>query len=938
MAECTQLGRTSAYFDGALVEADEAAAVAHLAGCAECQAFLRDAATFDAVISQAPARARRWWPLAGVGVAAAAAVAIWLAVPRHPAAEQVAIALPATRAVEARFTGARFAPHRPYDPLRGDRAHETIALTSLAELERRGDQRDLVAALVATGDLARARELAVRLPDDATGDSDRAALAIAADHSEEALGHAYHALGRDHGLLPAWWNLALAARAQGLGHVAARAFDVVAAAREPGWSDEAARQREALEPELARLGPAFAAFDARGRAMIDGGPAISLDDVRAYPTWARIHTYDAIRARAGAALDALRPVAAELDRLAGVPAMTAAVDRAAAADPALRGKLAAEVRAALADPAKVDAALAHLRAARGVDDLRVGLLIASGRGLADAAPVIATWHDPWFELAAERDRLRARFPRGDARAEPAIADAYARCTGAAWALRCGQLANDLAERFVIAGRDADAERWARTAVERYLAAGSPAHLYTARALLADIHRNLTRAGLARAELDEIVQGVAPDDCNTRRFAQIGQANLALFAGDFDAARDALPPLEPGPGCVATPEFLAITTAIDLARHSGTAADLARARAWLDRGKDLADGGGIAVIGALRLARGQDPAAADAARAWIAAHANDAGELVPRVRAWGTTTLIADAGARADWAGALAFATAEHAAGAAPCMLVATFDDDNVTVAARTAAGVTGARTAVTASQLGGRIVPPAITQTLSGCPAIAVLARPPLHGRSDVLPAELPWAFVGDTPAHAPAAGPPRRVDVSDAHPPDPSLPRLAPATPDEPFDVSLTGADATPARVLAALADATYAELHVHGVAAAADDDATYLALSPDRDGNYALRADAVRGARLTRGPVIVLAACRASTVAPYLHQRFSLPDAFLAAGASAAIAADVAIPDAAARRLFDDLHRRLAAGATPEAAVAALRAAATGDTAWAAHLMVFR
>jgi hypothetical protein len=937
MAECTQLGRTSAYFDGALAEADEAAAVAHLAGCAECQAFLRDAATFDAVISQAPVRARRWWPLAAVGVAAAAAVAVWLAVPHHPEpAPQVAIALPATRAVEARFTGGRFAPHRPYDPLRGDRAHEAIALTSLAELERRGDERDLVAALVATGDLARARELAVRLPDDATGDSDRAALALAADHSEEALGHAYRALGRDHGLLPAWWNLALAARAQGLGHVAARAFDAVAAAHEPGWSDEAARQRKALEPELARLGPAFAAFDARGRAMIDGGPALSLDDVRAYPTWARIHTYDAIRARAGAALDALRPVAAELDRLAGVPAMTAAVDRAAAADPATRTRLAAEVAAALADPAKLDATFAHLRAARGVDDLRVGLAIASGRGTAELAPVIAAWHDPWFELAAERDRLRARFPPGDARAEPALADAYARCTGAAWALRCGQLANDLAERFVLAGRDADAERWARTAVERYLAAGSPMHLYTARALLADIHRNLTRAGLARAELDEIVQGAAPDDCNTRRFAQIGQASLALFAGDFDAARAALPPPEPGAGCVPAPEFLAITTAVDLARHSGAPADLARARAWLERSKALA-GGGIAVIGALRLARGQDPAAADAARAWLAAHAKDTGELVPMTRVWGTTTLIADAGARADWAGVLAFA-AERGVDAAPCTVAATFDDDNVTVAARTAAGVTGARTAMTASQLGGRIVPPAIARALAGCPAIAVIARPPLHGRSDLLPAELPWAFVGDVPAHAPAAGPPRRVDVSDARPPDPSLPRLAPAAPDEPFDVSLTGADATPSRVLTALADATYAELHVHGVAAAADDDATYLALSPDRDGSYALRADAVRGAKLSRGPVIVLAACRASTVAPYLHQRFSLPDAFLAAGASAAIAADVAIPDASARRLFDDLHRRLAAGASPEAAVAALRAAATGDTAWAAHLMVFR
>src|ERR1041384_7482833 len=66
MAECTHLARTSAYFDGALPVGEEAEALTHLEDCAECQAFLRDAAMFDAVLSQAPARAaavprrRRW--------------------------------------------------------------------------------------------------------------------------------------------------------------------------------------------------------------------------------------------------------------------------------------------------------------------------------------------------------------------------------------------------------------------------------------------------------------------------------------------------------------------------------------------------------------------------------------------------------------------------------------------------------------------------------------------------------------------------------------------------------------------------------------------------------------------------------------------------------------------------------------------------------------
>jgi hypothetical protein len=67
-------------------------------------------------------------------------------------------------------------------------------------------------------------------------------------------------------------------------------------------------------------------------------------------------------------------------------------------------------------------------------------------------------------------------------------------------------------------------------------------------------------------------------------------------------------------------------------------------------------------------------------------------------------------------------------------------------------------------------------------------------------------------------------------------------------------------------------------------------------------------------------------------------LPDAFIAAGASAVIAVDVAIPDATARRVFDDIHRRVDAGEPVAAAVAAVRAKAGPDIAWAKRLMVFR
>jgi tetratricopeptide (TPR) repeat protein len=252
MAECAHLARTTAYFDGALPPAEHTDTLAHLETCAECQAVLRDAATFDAILSQAPRRAigrRTALALAGVAIATAATVAVWLAIGgRQP--PTVAIALPSQRALEVRFTGAALGAYRPYDPPRGDRPHEAIPLATLAELERRGDLHDLVAALAATGDLARARDLAGTLPDDAASESDRAGLALATGDLDAARAHARHATERDPTLTAGWWNLALAERARGDLDTSRDAFARVAERAEPGWSDEARRQIAALDRQL----------------------------------------------------------------------------------------------------------------------------------------------------------------------------------------------------------------------------------------------------------------------------------------------------------------------------------------------------------------------------------------------------------------------------------------------------------------------------------------------------------------------------------------------------------------------------------------------------------------------------------------------------------------------------------------------------------------
>jgi hypothetical protein len=98
---------------------------------------------------------------------------------------------------------------------------------------------------------------------------------------------------------------------------------------------------------------------------------------------------------------------------------------------------------------------------------------------------------------------------------------------------------------------------------------------------------------------------------------------------------------------------------------------------------------------------------------------------------------------------------------------------------------------------------------------------------------------------------------------------------------------------------------------------DTAALVLAPDAEGRFALSATELRATKLEGAPVVTLAACRASSVAPYLHEPWSLPRAFLEAGARAVVAAPVELPDAEARTFFSALTERLRAGQSPATAV---------------------
>ena len=941
MADCEHLARTSAYFDGALDRADEAAAVEHLATCAACQALLGDAVGLDAALSGVtrgvvvPIRRRRWPVAAALTAVAAAAAVAFMAWPRSKGehGDVVAFELPAQRAVEARFTGPRFAGFRPRAAVRSDKQPtEAISLGTLAQLEQAGQPHDLIAALAATGDLRRAGELAAALPDDAASASDRAAVALASGDAEAALAHAQHALALDPKLAAAKWNLGLAAERLGLTYVARAAYTDLDVLHEHGWSDEAHVRRVARDAETA-LEDGFPELFARGKAMVDGGALLTAADAQRYPAQTRINFYDAARvAPDRARLEALRALAAALDAGTG---STHAADALARIDPMVSAKYADRYRSVFAQsatPAETTRLIDELRAAgRGADDLRLGAIIISGQvgvRLAEVRAMVTPWNDPWFTKFVDREEILAKYPEGDPRGAVALRDALARCTGVHVEYRCGLLAYALTEAATAGGNDAEAEQAAHTSVAYFRTAMMPLQLGRARGAVAEFHRLHGQTALARAELEEMVRSANDRDCLGVRYSRITQAELAIVDGEWAAARAALPAARAPEGCDKGADALGVAAAVDLARTTRAPEDLAVADAWLATAGTFADGG-LAAIGPFRSRKGTSAATT----AWIAAHAAATEPDLAGVRAWGVTTLIDDAGERGAWSEVIQVAAPPQA----PCAVVASVDDDRVTIAVRTAAGIEGEHRHVPVrAQATTALISPALTAKLAACAEIAVVARPPLHGRSDLLPPALPWWFAGDAAPRAAATAAPRSVAIADAKPPDPSLPPVGIGAPSQPFDVRITGAAATPSKVLAALKDATYAQLDVHGVSVAKQPEAAYLALSPEVDGNYTLRADAVAATKLRGSPVVVLAACRAASVAPYLRQRWSLPDAFVTAGAHAVVAVDVPIPDTGAQIVFDELHRRVAAGEPVAAAVAALRA--KGTASWVKHLMVFR
>jgi hypothetical protein len=902
----------------------------HLVKCESCHARIVDAWTIDSVarrvmgpVKKAQAAGEgfplRWRLVPAGALAGVAAMAVAVVSNLYSASRQVdpAVYAPfAYRIAEGRLTTPDADLYRRYEsPAKKATLGEGPVsplppLVELSKLEKRGEYLGLAAAFLQRGKAKDAMDFADQAGASARSDSDKAAIYLFQAKPDEALELADRALSKQPDLVQAKWNRALALRELEALALAARMFEEVAQQKEPGWSDEAAREAAELQQKLSRRREAFQKNADACTRMQAGGEPIPSAVAAAAPGHARECLEQVLGNKPSPErAEVLLPLALQLDALDGNPGLSDSIRRLRSAAPA---------QAAAPDPWSALLAVEKASAQE----------LASGR-------VAVAIHRMTETLS---DRC------ADHPAPPRPMD-----------LRCVELRRQLAHTLSMEHKPVEARTQALQAMrlaQRIGAWEQERHLLED---LGQIARHSDSAWLVRGYLEEVLERErGATNCDIQDFAH---GNLALMyqrALDFPRARHEV---EVARGCRAakTPYSTLLMVEAELARiYPPTPEETA---AFQER------------LAALRASAPRNRSAR-----WMADHAEgryflevqpQMGEALLRrtirdaeatpddvaavkARAWSYTSLILEAGKRGRYDQAFQLFVEEMGLPRAPqrCVLGVTVDDERTLTIIRDADGdVRGRYDASRKSPLkdAAGLVPPELVSALRACKSVDVMARTPLQGTPGMLPTDMAWGFLTGVSHDAPPV-PPKRLVVTGAKPPselglEPLVPYLMPA--DTQAAEVLQDDAATPSRVLEAMTMATEIRIHGHGVLDGAVSDAAYVALSPDREGRFALTAGEVRKASLKGRPVVVVIACQTSRAAPYQHEPLSLPVAFIQGGARIVFAAASTIPNDEASRFFEPLLGRLRTGQNP--AVALMEARATwksngGRSEWVDDVLMFR
>ncbi|MFP2910682.1 CHAT domain-containing protein [Pyxidicoccus sp. 3LFB2] len=798
---------------------------------------------------------------------------------------------------------------------------EPIPLRELARLEEAGDWGGIAAAYALQGEWNQAASFLERMPASPHRDSDLAAVHLARGAHEKALSLLDAVLASNPKHPQALWNRALVLQEMGLAMKAAETYEQVAALNEPGWGREAHAHALTLRDETLERARRWKGAREATLALVDNPEApLPLEEARQHPGIVRQNFYDVVRsAPSKERALALLPLAQELDKLQGSSALNEYVRRVAARDFRRRGPLAkgyAElVRGKLTELARVQ----QQSRAAGEGDLFLGTLLLTkathGANLDEAKAEAGRQQDPWLHLIIERELARKEVADGTWwKAEQRIFSALQRCREGAFSARCVDLELRLAMLYIDLQRLTEAEQHARIAWTWARQLREWGLELTALEALLHAARSRNDFASARAYVEEwSARGGRNNNCS---WLPTNRAHIYYLDAKLDAARREL---DAAAACQGENlDLMFAATLAELARTRPGPQDaelLKRSLAGLSKSIYVMPGD----ISYARYLEGrflleQDREKGEALLKSTIAETKrlPRSDMLAR-EAWAlsNSTLITEAGRAGDFQKALALMV-EQLDTPAPqrCSMGLSVHGERTVIVVQGPGGEVRGHYAADRKESFARIdsallIPDALRQVLKGCEQVDVFAWPPVLGRTDLFPSEIAWSFrLGrGARAQAAAAAPQQqRLVVSSVEAPSLlQLPRLPPWTPPPDPGSSrmqlLTGSEATPSRVLASMKAATEIEIHAHGLVDPTISDSSLVVLSPEGDGRYALTADAVREQKLSGAPLVFLAACSAGRMATSAsYEPFSLPAAFIDAGARAVLASTVDIPDAPA------------------------------------------
>ncbi len=894
------------------------------------------------------------WPLAGMLAAASIGFLIVRPLLSHPQAS--VWGLEPSRQHAFRVALPEASGFRPYVVQRsGGAAAEPLTLKLLSDLESRAQWHALGVAQLLRGNVKDARQALARAPQTADVFADVAAAALADNAPLDAIRAASQCLELDKTSAVCQWNLGLALEAQGLVVGARTAFEKVAALKESGWAEEAASRAKALQ------GLDYKALYLKGRTFAAEWVLADMlppkDFWKDTPGLARLAAHVVVAASTNAdSVNLAQGMLTEMDSSISKEWIQSGARHDASQVDGFRrlyfSMLPDDVKKAIdahgvavLSAAEKEAFFKQvLKTGNGYQQataLLLGYGIVKYQAAYDAA--MKGQADSWYGCGVLHQQGQAAFVSGrHSDAETTLRNALVSCGGHQY--RMAQIEALLGRTLLKSGQLVAASQFATSAWKRARELGQQDFELYAIENLAEVARKEEDLSVAASYYGELVLA-KPGNCFEQIRKSESLASMHLNQLHFAEAERLLEEASCG-----EPTILGVSVLADLVRVRPRQGDRVRLSSLLEANRQKTSSSSElkwhfeAYEAIAHLSETRSDAIADLEG--LVRRAKDVADSSQTAFATSLALryLALEAGESSQWDGVFSAVARMNGLPVPRRCSVAVESHLERTVFA----------TVDSNGALRGRLIrhhqvpvrfqfSNDLVEALIGCATVSVLSGQQTYGDAGLLPSNLAWFFASQRTQRQAVPGGDRLV-VRNTEPPSfLHLARLTDAAPLGADVLALEGPRATVSSVMNKLPDAKWVEFHTHGLVDASIAEASHLILSARVDAPqeaYALTVEMVRSLVLKHAPTVFLAACH-SAVASSQHriESFTLPAAFLKAGARAVVAATTEIPDARAKSVFASLRQRLESNPSVATALRDERESNKGleSAAWIDQLVVY-